>query len=622
MRRTAVAIALVGALSALAGTVATAAHADYAPASAPYNLSGNNTGLTTILNDPTLTPTGADPVVPGATLTDGAQVLTRARMIARVLPGLEVLSSVALGVGAFEIGWKIGTATYLHFIAPGAPAGSATNWGFVWSTVLASTYCPGAATACFLLSGQTAHFSTRTRFEPVGTSFNGDTSPSYVRTEIDGLRDSAAAVGVAPMTAQNGRTVASEYGTGSTNTAVVVTYPKTSDGLAAYLGVAPTTATAYNALPSGQKLTSSYTPPTLTTTDLANARGIVGAPVAGKNVSGQYVDGTGSVLTPGQVEAQVDLNCRLDSSYCAGGANDPSAPGAPLATVFVMPNCVGISQTACGLLLDAGGQTGARTYTTLPATTAQLDKPAGAIVDANYSAGVSLSLGTALLFHRNPDVMPMVLPQPLHAETYAAYVARLRTLGWLGTAVLNTVPDTDADTTLGPDALLRTHVTTVDTLTRTLGAGVPADYPSTAPPRIAVDAPITFDANSSDIPPVGAGGGGSCTCPPIDLSPLSAAHPSTKFPFGVFAYFSTVLGWLNVSPEAPSFDIHISAAIGGHSMPNYAGNLSFLDSYMAIVRTLMSFALWVGAIWFVATRMLGFGAGGDVTEAADDGGVF
>jgi GH24 family phage-related lysozyme (muramidase) len=40
---------------------------------------------------------------------------------------------------------------------------------------------------------------------------------------------------------------------------------------------------------------------------------------------------------------------------------------------------------------------------------------------------------------------------------------------------------------------------------------------------------------------------------------------------------------------------------------------------MSTIRTLISFALWIGAIWLLASRLLRFDAGGDLTEAADDG---
>jgi hypothetical protein len=45
------------------------------------------------------------------------------------------------------------------------------------------------------------------------------------------------------------------------------------------------------------------------------------------------------------------------------------------------------------------------------------------------------------------------------------------------------------------------------------------------------------------------------------------------------------------------------------------------NDYMALIRTMISWALWIGAVWFIGTRMLGFTAGGDLSEAADDGSV-
>jgi hypothetical protein len=39
---------------------------------------------------------------------------------------------------------------------------------------------------------------------------------------------------------------------------------------------------------------------------------------------------------------------------------------------------------------------------------------------------------------------------------------------------------------------------------------------------------------------------------------------------------------------------------------------------MAIIRSLISVALWVGAVYFLASRLLGFTAGGDPAAAADE----
>jgi hypothetical protein len=62
----------------------------------------------------------------------------------------------------------------------------------------------------------------------------------------------------------------------------------------------------------------------------------------------------------------------------------------------------------------------------------------------------------------------------------------------------------------------------------------------------------------------------------------------------------------------------LSTFVPGFSA-HYAFDLTYFDTYMATIRTLISFALWVGAIWYVGSALLGFRAGGDVSDAADEG---
>jgi hypothetical protein len=75
-----------------------------------------------------------------------------------------------------------------------------------------------------------------------------------------------------------------------------------------------------------------------------------------------------------------------------------------------------------------------------------------------------------------------------------------------------------------------------------------------------------------------------------------------------------------------------ATGVGGHNLSEpYDVNLgdmgtgkvgTTLDTYMGYWRDLVSFILWAGGIWLVATKLLGFKAGGDVTGAMDDGDPF
>jgi hypothetical protein len=105
----------------------------------------------------------------------------------------------------------------------------------------------------------------------------------------------------------------------------------------------------------------------------------------------------------------------------------------------------------------------------------------------------------------------------------------------------------------------------------------------------------------------------------VDFSPLAEISTGSTFPFGVFNFFGDVLDHFNVTPVPPGWDFSLGTDAVGHY--EYDWDLSAFSSYMAIVRSLISVALWIGAVWLLATRLLGFHAGGDVTEAADDGSV-
>jgi hypothetical protein len=211
MRKAVVVTALTGVLAVLAGTVTTAAHATYTPSSAPYSQSANNTVLTNLLNIPDTIPAAPAPEIPHTTYpaawNDGSKVMTRARIAARVLPGMRVLGTIGLGVTAFDIGWKIGTATYLHFLAPAASTGTgisatALKWDGAANTY-PSNYCPsggenvGGFGFCWKVQTSSSNEGTRVRFPPSSAatitahSCCGDVSEMRSRTFQARLRASA-----------------------------------------------------------------------------------------------------------------------------------------------------------------------------------------------------------------------------------------------------------------------------------------------------------------------------------------------------------------------------------------------------------------------------------------------
>jgi len=84
-----------------------------------------------------------------------------------------------------------------------------------------------------------------------------------------------------------------------------------------------------------------------------------------------------------------------------------------------------------------------------------------------------------------------------------------------------------------------------------------------------------------------------------------------------------VTEWFYVPPEAPVFSFTIpDVAVLGTTYTvaaPYEVDLDVMSGYMAIIRSLMSVAMWIGAVYWLAVRLLGFNAGGDPGEAVDDG---
>jgi hypothetical protein len=108
------------------------------------------------------------------------------------------------------------------------------------------------------------------------------------------------------------------------------------------------------------------------------------------------------------------------------------------------------------------------------------------------------------------------------------------------------------------------------------------------------------------------------------MTPITEVALGNKFPFGVFAYAAGIIGNFNVSPEAPRFNMTASAdtSKGSFSAPYDVnlggGRMAWLDTYMGYWRTLLSVVMWIGALWYVGTRLLGFNSSGDPGEAIDE----
>jgi len=172
----------------------------------------------------------------------------------------------------------------------------------------------------------------------------------------------------------------------------------------------------------------------------------------------------------------------------------------------------------------------------------------------------------------------------------------------------------------GPEVPLKVVPATAATVDLTLG-GLPWPVPwPDSPPSIAPDEALTItenpaiDAGGDPVPPYPYG-------PSLDFTPVTGLDPGGKFPFGFYCDAQTVTGWFDVTPQAPDFDLTVANPDflgGGYLAQHYDVNLDVMDSYMAIWRSILSVVFWIGGVYYVATRLLGFNAGGDVGAAVDD----
>jgi hypothetical protein len=285
-------------------------------------------------------------------------------------------------------------------------------------------------------------------------------------------------------------------------------------------------------------------------------------------------------------------------------------------SMLTIPECVGSLVAVCVGQLDDLGI--AHTVVTLDKLAADVTKPAGAVVTTSPAGGSTVPLATpgTVTITANPDPLPILLPQPMPNETYDAYIARLAALGYVGTVTRVELSPEEEDTHSGPNAPARVRIPTAtgtQLLQRAAWPGIGAL------PRVWPSDSITVYTNPETAPdadtPDGSDGG-------IDFGPLTGLDPGCKFPFGLFCYAKQVTNWFIVSPQAPAFHFTF-ATIGGFAIGGGGhydvdlGDVPGLDGYMAIWRTLLSIALWVGAVWVLASRFLGLNLG-DPGEAVDD----
>jgi hypothetical protein len=311
-----------------------------------------------------------------------------------------------------------------------------------------------------------------------------------------------------------------------------------------------------------------------------------------------------------------DVGNTANQHDCAsvGGTSGGLPCPDPFAAAFTVPDCIGAVVAVCVSDLQAIGFTADYTQTELDWDHADMGIDAGAIVVSDPAANVDADQDTIFHFDVNPDPLPLVIPtRSSPNQTGDELQAELEAGGATGTITITTVTDTNlADGRYGPSAWIRvTNTTTSEVYT-------PGE-------RIAPDTTITITQNPPGMPVVPEPTDSSCNCPPLNFGPLTALDVGSKFPFGIFVYASAIIGNFNVSPQAPDFNLTAQATgMNGHNLNapydvNLGGTrMGWLDTYMGYWRTLLSFCMWVGAIWFVGSRLLGFHGTGDPGGGVDE----
>lgn len=223
------------------------------------------------------------------------------------------------------------------------------------------------------------------------------------------------------------------------------------------------------------------------------------------------------------------------------------------------------------------------------------------------------------------------LPEPSPDDTIDTYIEKLRTLGYVGNF---TVIDDPMPYPNGSYAarLVPTSVTSVQIGTATVidvydgTTGNRNTWPRTSSATVvtpSTDTSITVGGVPSSYNPLShgattstetgataapSGAGGSCNCPSLDMSPLESVTYGSKFPFGVFTWFSTIFGTIPSTGTAISFDLNKTPnpADGSYNITLSGGNL-WVGTIRPIAWPIIEFLFVAGAAAVLAYKILGMG---------------
>jgi hypothetical protein len=345
--------------------------------------------------------------------TAAQDVLTRAKIAGRFMPALRLLGTISLGVTAFDIGWRFSTGQSLWSeifgssedvaSAPGTYATAGARWAFVTTGGSTCNNYPGLCgtngawvlqwrnlPGCAYIGGTNAYYSEWVN--PDATRFN--TYECTAQAALDAAASMAlrAGLGTVFSRAMNPNAPYSNCGPATTapgasgsvhaisSNVIALSEPQMLNRLRITAPVPYTNQTA----PGGTTNTGTYTRPA----DQGNASDVAASDAA-------IAPGTSwTDLTPQQKAAIPVLVLGADPMF------------APIADQQTMPNCIGLTATACDALLDGIAASGTRTYTVVDPEDADLDQQAGAVISQTIPPDSSFARTTNLTLTTNPDPLP------------------------------------------------------------------------------------------------------------------------------------------------------------------------------------------------------------------------
>lgn len=293
-----------------------------------------------------------------------------------------------------------------------------------------------------------------------------------------------------------------------------------------------------------------------------------------------------------------------------------------------VPDCEGLTYSACLDLLQDEGFVGTITDTTLGYDLADFDIDPGKVVRTDPVHGTTgVAVGGDIEVFSNPDPMPLEMQAQLVNETALEWVTRIG----LGDDTRYTVTYTpltpeNSNPELGPDAPYRIRIgfplpTPVTVLVPQPGAGpgpqrVPTPEPGEDPTEVEIftNDPDAPPATGPPSDPQGGipGGGDGCDCPPFNLAPITDIEYGDKFPFGFPGWAMSMLD--GSDDVCPAFTINPPPQLSDEPIDISLCNEEWENTYQAPVFLLLKFLMTLGAVWFICMRILGLGS----TASEDD----